>query len=151
VRFAHRRPELERALAQDRLERVLVDEHAHRRAEALDALVELVHVGGELAAGERLDGDDAAGRAVGLRRLGAHAVLEPHLAQQLHRAQLEVPGARVDRGAGVALGRQRRDAVVAQQHRGRQPHEAAADDQDGDFLVRHGATLAASAPRANPR
>ena len=63
--------ELERALAQDRLEHVLVDEDAHGRAEALDALVELLDVDAELAAGERLDGDDAAGRAVHLERLRA--------------------------------------------------------------------------------
>jgi hypothetical protein len=88
---ADRRAERERALADDRLERVLVDEDADGRAEALDALVELVDVGGELASGERLDRDDAARRAVGLERLRAHPLLEPHLADHLHRAQLEVP------------------------------------------------------------
>ena len=138
---ADRRAELERALAQERLERVLVDEDADGRAEALDALVELLDVGGELAAGERLDRDDAARRAVGLQRLRAHALLEPDLAEHLHRAQLEVAGARMDRGAGVALHRQRRHAVVAEQHGGRQAHQAAADDQDRDLLVSHGATL----------
>jgi hypothetical protein len=30
---------------------------------------------------------------------------------------------------------------VAEQHRGRQADQAAADDQDGDFFGRHGATL----------
>ena len=142
---ADRRAELERALAQQRLERVLVDEDADGRAEALDALVELLDVGGELASGERLDRDDAARRAVGLQRLRAHALLEPHLADHLHRAQLEVARARMDRRARVALHRQRRHAVVAEQHRRRQTHQAAADDQDGNLLVSHGATLDAPA------
>jgi hypothetical protein len=48
----------------------------------------------------------------------------------------------MDRGAGVALDRQRRHTVVAEQHRGGQVDQAAADDQDRDFLVGHGATLA---------
>ena len=142
---ADRRAELERALAQQRLQRVLVDEDADGGAEALDALVELLDVGGELAPGERLDRDDAAGRAVGLQRLRAHPLLEPHLADHLHGAQLEVPRARMDRRARVALHRQRRHAVVAEQHGRRQTHQAAADDQDGNLLVSHGATLDAPA------
>jgi hypothetical protein len=40
--------------------------------------------------------------------------------------------------------------VVAEQHGGRQPHQAAADDQDGDFLVGHGATLARPATTYKP-
>ena len=142
---ADRRAELERALAQNRLERVLVDEDADGGAEALDALVELLDVGGELASRERLDRDDAARRAVGLQRLRAHPLLEPHLADHLHRAQLEVSRARMDRRARVALHRQRRHAVVAEQHGRRQTHQAAADDQDRDLLVSHGATLDAPA------
>ena len=77
------------------------DEHAHRRAEPLDALVQLLDEGGELAARKRLDRDDAARRAVHLRRLRAHPVLEPELAKHLHRPKLEVPSPRMDRGAGV--------------------------------------------------
>ena len=142
---ADRRAELERALAQQRLERVLVDEDADGGAEALDALVELLDVGGELAPRERLDRDDAARRAVGLQRLRAHPLLEPHLADHLHRAQLEVARARMDRRARVALHRQRRHAVVAEQHGRRQTHQAPADDQDRDLLVSHGATLDAPA------
>jgi hypothetical protein len=38
--------------------------------------------------------------------------------------------------------------VVAEQHGGRQPHQAAADDQDRDFLARHGATLAGTVGQA---
>ena len=52
---------------------------------------------------------------------------------------LEVTGARVDGGAGVALGGDRADAVAAEQHRGREADEAAADDQDWCLL--HAATL----------
>src|ERR671933_75598 len=89
----------------------------------------------------RLDRDDAARRAVRLRGLRAHSLLQPHLAQRLHGAELEVAGARVDRRAGVALDRQRRDAVVAEQHGGRQADHAAADDQDRDLLLGHDATL----------
>jgi hypothetical protein len=141
----HRGPELERPLAQQRLEHVLVDEDAPGRAEPLNALVQLLDVGGELATRERLDGDDAPRRAIRLQRLRADPVLEPELAKYLHRPKLEVSCSRVDRSAGVALHRQRRHAVVTEQHGGRQPHEAAADDQDGHFLLRHDATLAAPA------
>ena len=138
----HRRPELERALAQQRLQDVLVDEDAHGRAEPLDALVELLDVRCELASGQRLDSDDSACRAVRLQGLRAHARFEPELPQQLHRPQLEVARPWMDRGAGMALHRQRRHPVVAEQRGGRQAHQAAADDQDRDLLGRHGATLA---------
>ncbi len=138
---AERRTELERPLAQDRLQSVLVDEDPDGRAEALDALVELLDVGGELAARERLDRDDAARRAVGLQRLRAYPLLEPHLPDRLHGAQLEMSGAWMDRCARVALHRQRRHAVMAEQHGRRQTHQAPADDQDGNLLVRHGVTL----------
>ena len=38
--------------------------------------------------------------------------------------------------------------MVAEQRGGRQPHQAAADDQDGDFVVGHDARLAFRSPRA---
>src|SRR5690606_18589422 len=56
---------------------------------------------------------------------------EAHLAQDLDRADLEVAGARVDGRAGVALDDERLDAVRGEQRRGREPYEAAADDQNG--------------------
>ena len=130
-------PELESLLAEERLEDVLVEEQPRRRREALDALVEVRDVDGVLLAGERLDGVDPTARVVhGERRL-ACALLQPDLAQDLHRPNLEVPGARVDRGAGVALDGQRLDAVAGEQQGGRQPDEAAADDQDRGLLL-HG-------------
>jgi hypothetical protein len=54
----------------------------------------------------------------------------------------------MDGGAGVALDRERGHAVVAEEHRRRQPHEAAADDQDRDVCVAHGATVIARRERA---
>ena len=47
----------------------------------------------------------------------------------------------MDGGPRVALHRQRRHAVVAEQHGGRETHQAAADDQDRGLLFSHGATL----------
>ena len=127
-------PELERLLPQDRLEHVLVQEQPRRGRQPLDALVEVGDVDRVLLAGQRLDGVDAAARVVHAQRRLAGALLEPRLAQDLHRADLEVTGARVDGGAGVALGGDRADAVAAEQHRGRQADQAAADDQDWCLL-----------------
>ena len=126
---AQLRAELERPFAQQGLERVLVEEQAVRGAEALDPLVDVGDVDRELAAGERLDRVDPAARVVGAQRRLACRVLEPDLAQDLHRAQLEVPGAGVDRGTRVALYGERPHAVMAEEHRGGQPDEAAADDR----------------------
>ena len=75
--------------------------------------------------------------ATPLERLRADPVLEPDLAKHLHSPKLEVPRSRVDRSASMALHRQRRHAVVTEQNGGRQPHKAAADDQDRHFLVGH--------------
>ena len=49
---AQARAELLRASAENRLEHVLVDEQPQRRAELLDAGVEVGEVAGDLAAGE---------------------------------------------------------------------------------------------------
>jgi hypothetical protein len=111
---------------------------------ALDALVEVGHVRRELAAGERLHGVDPAPRVVHPQRRRARGLLEAELPEDLHRADLEVARAGVDRGAGMALDRQGRDAVVAEQRRGREPDQAAADDEDGDVRVLHGEILAPS-------
>ena len=135
--IAYGRAERHRFLAQDRLEHVLVDEHAHRRAESLDALVELLHERGELLAGQRLDRDDPADGVVGLGRRLAHRPLEPDLAQHLRRAELEVSRARVNRSAGMALDDERGDAQIAEQQGARQPDQAPADDQHRCLLLRH--------------
>ena len=80
-------------------------------------------------------------RASGEVRTVRARYVQPDGAQQLERAQLEVPGARVDRGAAVALDRQRRDAVMGEEQRRGQAHEASAHDQDRDLLVTHGGTV----------
>ena len=77
-----------------------------RRAELLDAGVEVREVARDLAPGERLDVVDAAVGVVLLLGLAPDLLLEPGRAKDLHRAQLEVAGARVDRRARVALDRQ---------------------------------------------
>ena len=60
--------------------------------------------------------------------------LEAGGAHQLERAQVEVPGARVDRGPAVALDHERAHAVVGEEQRRRQADHAAADDQDRDLF-----------------
>src|SRR5690606_28604843 len=56
------------------------------------------------------------------------------LAQDLDRADLDVAGARMDGRAGVAFDYERLDAVRAEQRRRREADQAAADDQDGNFV-----------------
>jgi hypothetical protein len=63
------------------------------------------------------------------------ALLDAGDAHQLQRAQLEIPGARVDGRAAVLLHRQAADAVQTQEHRGGKSHQAAADDQDGNVFL----------------
>ena len=123
--------------AQDGLEPDLRDEEPRRRAEVLDALVDRAEVPVELLAAERLDRHD---RAV-LDELGGSGRLD--LALQAERAvQLDGPladerRAGVDRGPGMPLDDERRDALRPQEHRGREADEAPADDHDRDFVVRH--------------
>ena len=131
---AQRRAELECAVAQDRLEHVLVDEDSHRRAVALHSLVQVMDIDRDLATGQRLDGDDPPARAVGLERLRADPLLKSELPHDLKRPHLKVPSTRVDRRAGMTLQHQRRDAVVTEQRRSRQADETAADDQDGNIV-----------------
>ena len=121
--------------AQDGLERVLVDEQPHRRAELVDAGVEVREVVRDLPAGQRLDVVDPAVRRVLLLGFAPDGVLEPGRAQDLHRAEVEVAGLGVDRGARVPLDRQHLDSVPAQEQRGRQADQAAADDQYGHILA----------------
>jgi hypothetical protein len=121
--------------AQDGLERVLVDEQPYRRAELVDPGVQVREVVGDLAAGQRLDVVDPAVRRVLLLGFAPDRVLEPGRAQDLHRAEVEVSGPGVDRGARVPLDRQHVDSVMAQEQRGRQADQAAADDQYGHILT----------------
>ena len=115
---------------EDRLERVLVDEQPHGRAELLDARVQVREVARDLAPGERLDVVDAAVGVVLLLPLAPDLLLEPGRAKDLDRAQLEVAGARVDRRARMSLDRQAADPVEAEEQRGREADQAAADDQN---------------------
>ena len=115
---------------EDRLERVLVDEQPHGRAELFDARVQVREVARDLATRERLDVVDAAVGVVLLLPLAPDLLLEAGRAKDLDRAQLEVAGARVDRRARVSLDRQAADPVKPQEQRGREADQAAADDQD---------------------
>ena len=89
------------------------------------------------AAGERLDVVDAAVRVVLLLSPAADRLLKTGRAEDLHRAELEVARARVDRGARVPLNRQAADSVEPQEQRGREADKAAADDQDIRFVGAH--------------
>ena len=94
--------------------------------------VDVRDVVGDLAAGQRLDGVQPAIGVVELQRRGTHPVLDAGDAHQLDRAQLEVAGARMDGRAVVLLDRQHVDTVLGEEHRRRQPDQAAADDQHGN-------------------
>ena len=64
-------------------------------------------------------------------------LLEAGRPQDLDRAELEMTGARVDRSSRVSLHRQAADPVHTQEQRGRETHQAPADDQDIGFLGAH--------------
>ena len=56
-------------------------------------------------------------------------------AEQFKRAHVEMRGARQGRDVAQAFDRQRRDAVLGQEHGGGQADKAAARDQYGDFFA----------------
>ncbi len=131
------RSEAFRGAEQDGLEPDLRDEDPLRGAEVLHAFVDEAEVPVELLPAEAVDGHDRAvldelprGRLLDL-------LLQADGAIRLHRALVDERGPRVDRGAAVALEDERRDAVMSEEHRCRQPDEAAADDQDGNVFVGH--------------
>ncbi len=131
------RPEPRSGAGQDRLEPDLRHEHARRGADVLDALVDEAEVPVELLPAEAVDGHD---RAVldELARGGLFdRLLQADRAVGLDRALADERGSRVDRRAAVPLEHERRNAVVAQEDRSRQPDEAAADDQDRNVFARH--------------
>ena len=129
-RILEARAELAGPLQQDRLEHLLRHEQPSRRADVLDAAVDVRDVVGDLPTGQRLDGVETTVGVVELQRRGADPVLDAGDAHQLDRAQLEVAGPRMDRGAVVLLDREHLDAVLGQEHRRRQPDQAAADHED---------------------
>jgi hypothetical protein len=107
------RAELGGAPVEQRLEALLSDEKALARAEGFEAEVDARDEQRELAAGERFDEIDAAvGAELFVARLEDRR-LEPDAAVGLHRADVEIAGARMDRGAGVLFDDMRRHAVVA--------------------------------------
>ena len=63
-------------------------------------------------------------------------------AVRLDRALVDESSPRVDRRAAMPLENERRHAVMTEEDRGRQPDEAAADDQNGNVFVRHLASRA---------
>ena len=54
-------------------------------------------------------------------------------AKQFERAQMKMRGARQRRTAAQPFDRQRRHAMLSEEHRGRQADQPAADDQNGKF------------------
>ena len=134
---------------QDRLEPDLRDEEPRRRAQVLDALVDLAEVPVELLPAERLDRHD---RAV-LDELGGGGLLDLRLqaeaAVDLDAALAHERRPRMNRGAGMPLDDERRNAAGRQEQRGREPDQAAADDQDRR-LVRHCRAPAAAVPGRSP-
>ena len=87
--------------------------------------------------GQRLDRHD---RAVGLElrvRALAHLILDPRVAQDLHRPLQDERSAWMDGAAGVTLDTSERDPMPAEQHRRGHADETAADDQDRGLVVMH--------------
>ena len=127
------RAELGRAAVEQRLEALLGHEEPPARAVGLEPGVDARHEQRQLAPGEQFDQVDA---AVGAELLVAGLEdrrLEPDPAIGLHRADVEIARARVDRGAGVLLDDLRGDPVMPEERRRREPDQAAADDQHVAF------------------
>ena len=66
-------------------------------------------------------------------RLPHDLVLDAGLAEQLERAQMKMRGARHRRAAAQPLDRQRGDAVLGEEHRGRQADQPATGDERLDI------------------
>ena len=89
------------AFLERRLQCVLRQEHANRRADVPDAIVEVGNVVGSRSTGEGLNSDDP-GVLDELRfGLGANGLLEPHAAEDFHRALGDRSGSRMNRRAAV--------------------------------------------------
>ena len=129
-----------RRLQQDGLEPDLRDEEPRRRADVLDALVDVAEVPVELRAAEALDGHDrpVLDELPGRRRLDL--LLDADHPVRLDGPLVDECRSWVDRGAAVPFDDERGDAVVTEEDGRRQPDEAAADDQDGNIVVHLGAS-----------
>ena len=130
VRVHEAGAELAGPFEQDRLEHLLRQHHPPRRAELLDAGVDVGDEVGDLSPVQRLDVVHPAVGVVQRQRRRPHPVLDPCDPHQLVRAQLEVARPWMDRRAVVLLDRQHLDPVLGEEHRRRQPDHAAADDHD---------------------
>ena len=82
-----------------------------------------------------LDGVEPAIGFVQLERRRAHTILDAGDPHQFDRAQLEVAGARMDGRAVMLLDRQHLDAMLGEEHRRRQPDQAATDHEHGHVDV----------------
>ncbi len=111
------------------------------RAQPFDAVVVRAVEAGELPAAQAVDRDDGAVLDEFARRRGLDRVLQADAAEDFHRALVEGGGARVDRRAPMPLDQQVRHAMGGEQHRCGQPDQAAADDQDRNFLLGHRPSL----------
>ena len=126
-------------LEQHRLEQVLGDPRRRGRAlaRALSLHHPLAHPLRQPAAlslrldrrDERRPAEDPHARGDRLARL-AHRRLEPELAEQLHRAPVHPPGARVNARPRMPLDEQRAHPVLREEQRGGEPDDASAHHQD---------------------
>ena len=145
-------PSSSAARGEDRLEPDLGDEEPRRRAEVLDALVDVAEVPVELLAAEALDRHD---RAVldelargGLDRSRPRARRARYISivrwlKSAARGWIAVPR--------MALDDERRTPWCAEEERRRQPDEAAADDQNGNLVVRHSRSSLTDRPSARSK
>ena len=92
----------------------------------------------ELLPAEAVDGHDRAVLDELPRRSLLYLFLQADGAICLHGALVDERGARVDRGAAMALEDERGHAVMPEKDRSRQSDEAAADDENGNVFVLHG-------------
>ncbi len=131
------RAELLDPLPQNRLEADLRDEDSCRRAQILDALVDVPEVPVDLAASEGLDRHD---RAV-LDELPARGlddlVLDARAAVQLDGSLIDERGTRMNGRTTMPLDDQRGNPVLSEEQRRRQADQTAAGDQDGYVVIAH--------------
>ena len=124
------------ATAQDRLQPGLCHEQTPARTQrVVDTHVEAGDDVGELPPGEAVHADD---RTLGEELpfgLSHDLLVDTSRAEQLEGAHVEVRRPRERRPATQAFDDQRRHAVVGEEHRRRQPNQAATGDDDGKLRL----------------
>ncbi len=143
VPFDHACTRLLRPRPQDRFETRLSDEQPPARTERLNAFIEAGNQAGQHLAGQRIHQDDGAFGLELLVRLLAHAVFDACRPEHLQRPHVEKRRTRHRRSAAQAFHRDRRDAMLCEEHRRRETHQASAGEQDGNIFdtgTRHGTT-----------